>query len=85
VTLTPELQQLIDSEVAAGRFGSADEFLRAAVHHFVIARELGEIYSPEEIEEMIARGLAQMEQGETIDGDEAFLQLRSQSAERRRR
>jgi antitoxin ParD1/3/4 len=85
VTLNPELQQLVDAEVSAGRFGSVDEFLSAAVHHFVIARELGETYTPEEVEEKIAVGLAQIERGETIDGDEAFLQLRSQSAERQRR
>jgi putative addiction module CopG family antidote len=85
VTLTPELERLIDSEVQAGRFQNADEFLRAAVHHFVAARDLGESYALEELEGKIARGLAQVEQGETIDGDEAFLRLRSLSAERRLR
>jgi Arc/MetJ-type ribon-helix-helix transcriptional regulator len=85
VSLTPELQHLIDAEVAAGRFRDVDEFLEAAVQHYVIARDLGETYAREEIEEKIAHGLAQVEHGETIDGDEAFLQLRSQSAERRRR
>lgn len=85
VTLSAELQQLIDAEVARGRFGSADEFINAAIDHFLISRELGEIYTRTELEEKVALGLAQIERGETIDGDEAFLQLRSQSAERRRR
>jgi antitoxin ParD1/3/4 len=83
VTLTPELEQLIDSEVSAGKFQSAGDFLAAALQHYVIARDLGEAYTRDEIEEKIARGLAQIEQGETIDGDEAFLLLRSKIAERR--
>ena len=85
VTLTPELQQLIEAEVSTGRFRSVDEFLCAAIEHFMVARELEVDVSREVIEEKIALGLAQIEQGETIDGDEAFLQLRSESAERRRR
>lgn len=40
-------------------------------------------YTREEVEEKIARGLAQAERGEAIDGDEAFRRLRAQSAERR--
>jgi predicted transcriptional regulator len=35
------------------------------------------------IEETITRGLAQAERGETIDGEEAFRQLRAYAAERR--
>jgi Arc/MetJ-type ribon-helix-helix transcriptional regulator len=85
VALTPEVQALIDSELKCGNFSSAGEFLSAAVQHFLIARELGEAYTAREVEEKIARGLDQIERGETIDGDEAFLQLRSDSAERRRR
>jgi len=85
ITVTPEVEHLIEAEVRAGNSPSAAEFLTAAVQHYVIARDLGNTYTREEIEEKIARGLAQIEQGETIDGDEAFLQLRSESAERRRR
>jgi len=43
-----------------------------------------EQYSPEEIEEKIARGLAQAERGETVDGETAFRDLRAFAAERRR-
>jgi antitoxin ParD1/3/4 len=85
VPLSPELERLIDSEVQTGNFPSAVEFLSAAVQHCLIGRELGESYTVEEIDEKIGRGLAQIERGDTIDGDEAFLQLRSENAERRRR
>jgi hypothetical protein len=36
--------------------------------------------SREEIDEKIARGVAQIDRGETIDGEEAFRRLRAQSA-----
>jgi hypothetical protein len=51
---------------------------------YVSSRDLGEEYSPEEIEEKIARGLSQAERGETVDGEAAFRELRAFAAERRR-
>jgi len=60
-----------------------DEFLNKAVYHYVVARDLGEEYSREQIEEKIARGLAQVERGETVDGDEFFEQLRLRGEELR--
>ena len=51
---------------------------------YVSSRDRGEEYSPEEIEEKIARGLAQAERGETVDGETAFRDLRAFAAERRR-
>jgi Arc/MetJ-type ribon-helix-helix transcriptional regulator len=84
VTLKPEIEKLIAEEVESGRFTNTDEFLDKAVYHYLIARDLGEDYTREEVEEKIARGLAQAERGETIDGEEAFRQLRQHSAERRR-
>jgi predicted transcriptional regulator len=49
-----------------------------------IARNLAEDDTRDEIEEKIARGLAQAERGEVIDGEEAFRQFREYCAERRR-
>jgi len=84
VTLKPEIEKVIAKEVESGRSTNPDEFLDKAVYHYLIARDLGEDYTREEVEEKIARGLAQPESGETIDGVEAFRQLRSYRAERRR-
>ena len=72
VELDPETERLIAKEVQSGRSPSANEFISRAVKHFVIARELGEEYTPEEIEAKIARGLASLERGEGVDG-EKFL------------
>jgi predicted transcriptional regulator len=49
-----------------------------------IARNLAEDDMRDEVEEKIARGLAQAERGGVIDGDEVFRQLREYCAERRR-
>ena len=83
VTLKPELEQLIDAEVKSGRSTDSNEFLNRAVYHYVLARDLGQEYSPEEMDRMIAEALDEIEADETIDGDEAFRQLRACSAARR--
>ncbi len=85
VIVTPDLEKLIQSELQTGRFDNAEEFLKAAVEHYLIARDLGSTYTREEIEEKIVRGLSQIEAGETVDGDEAFAQLRARSAERQQK
>jgi hypothetical protein len=76
VTLKPEVAKLIEDELKAGRSADAGEFIDKAVYHFVVARDLGQAYSRQELEEKIARGKAQIERGETVDGDEFFEQLR---------
>jgi predicted transcriptional regulator len=84
VTLKPELEKLIVDEVEAGRSRDPNEFLNRAVYHYVVARDLGEEYTPEDIDRMIADGLDDIERGDTVDGEEAFRQLRAYCAERRR-
>lgn len=84
VNLKPELETLIASEVKAGRASDPGEFLNRAVYHYVVARDLGQEYTSEEIDRMICEGLDDIERGDTIDGEEALRQLRALSAERRR-
>ena len=83
VTLKPELEKLIEDEVKSGRSSDPNEFLNRAVYHYVVARDLGEEYTPEEIDRMIADGLDDLERGDIIEGEEAFRRLRAYSAERR--
>ncbi len=77
VTLRPELEKLIQDEVKSGRSSDPNEFLNRAIYHYVLARDLGEEYTPQEIDAMIAQGLADFERGDTVDGHEAFLRLRA--------
>ena len=85
VELKPELEILIAGEVKAGRASDPGEFLNRAVYHYVVARDLGQEYTPEEIDRLICEGLDDVDRGDTIDGEEAFRQLRALSAERRRK
>jgi Arc/MetJ-type ribon-helix-helix transcriptional regulator len=82
VTLKPELERLIDEEVKAGRSADPDDFLNRAVYHYVVARDLGQEYTAHEIDRLIAEGMDEIERGETIDGEEAFGQLREFAAQR---
>ena len=84
VILRPELEKLIEDEVKSGRSSDLNEFLNRAVYHFVVARDLGEEYTSEEIDRMIAEGLDDIERNDTVEGEEAFNQLRAHSSERRR-
>jgi antitoxin ParD1/3/4 len=84
VTLKPELEKLVEDEVQSGRSPDPNDFFNRAVYHYVLARDLGEEYAPEEIDRMIAEGLDDIARGDTIEGQEAFRQLRAHSAERRR-
>ena len=70
VKLDQETERVIVEEVQAGRFRDAGEFIGRAVKHFVITRQLGEEYTPEEIEAKIARGIASLDRGEGVDGEE---------------
>ena len=85
VTLKPELQKVIEDEVSSGRSPDPNEFLNRAVYHYVVARDLGEVYSAEEIDKIIDEGLDDISRSDTVDGEEAFRQLRTHSAERRQR
>src|SRR5437773_12284362 len=85
VTLNPELEKRIEDEVNSGRSVGPDEFLNRAVYHYLFARDLGEEYTPEEIETIIAEVLDDLGRGDTAEGEYALRQLRDYSAERRGR
>ena len=78
VELDQDTERLITEEVRTGRSPNAKEFIKRAVKHFIIARELGEEYTPEEIEEKIARGIASLERGEGVDGAEFLNSLEAE-------
>ena len=69
----------------SGRAADSNDFMNRAVYHYVLARDLGEEYTAEEIDRMIAEGLDDIACGETIGGEEALRQLRAHSAEQRRK
>jgi len=85
VKLDAETEKLVQKEIETGRFPSAAALVGTALQHYFIAREFGEEYTREKIDEKIGRGLAQLEAGEGVDGEECFEQLRKRGQEIRSR
>ena len=73
VSLKPELEKLIEDEVKSGRSRDPNEFLNRAVYHYVVARDLGEEYTPEEIDAMISEGLDEIERDDLAVGQRRVL------------
>jgi antitoxin ParD1/3/4 len=79
VHLTPELEQLVQSRVQSGRYGSASEVVRDALRLLADRDELAELRK-QELRKRIAQGLESLHRGEGIDGDEFFSQLERDEA-----
>jgi Arc/MetJ-type ribon-helix-helix transcriptional regulator len=77
--LNPEVGKLIDDEVKSGRYSNPAEFLNEAVHHFVIARDLGQEFSPAELDKLIAEGLENLDANGGMDGEEFFRHMAAHS------
>lgn len=84
VSLTPELEKLVDRKVASGMYNSASEVVRDALRLLVERDELRE-RRLQALRSDIQAGLDHLQNGETVQGDEAFDILRRRSAERRSR
>jgi antitoxin ParD1/3/4 len=76
VKLDAETEKLVQKEMETGRFPDPATLVGVALQHYFIAREFGEEYTREEIDEKIARGLAQLDAGQGVNGEEFFEQLR---------
>jgi Arc/MetJ-type ribon-helix-helix transcriptional regulator len=69
--------------VESGRFASPQELVAIAVDDYLREPDVLDAYSREEIEEKIERGIAELDAGKGIDGEEVFRRLREKSARRR--
>lgn len=76
IKLDAETEKLVQKEMETGRFADPATLVGVALQHYFIAREFGEEYTREEIDEKIARGLAQLDAGQGVNGEEFFEQLR---------
>lgn len=74
VSLTPELEELIHERVKGGRYHSASEVVREALRLLEERDELRRLRL-EEMRKKIAEGLASLDRGEAVPGDEAFAEL----------
>jgi antitoxin ParD1/3/4 len=71
IELPPELEHLVQSKVASGRYQSASEVLKDALR-LLEEQELYTALHRDEIREKIARGYASLRAGQGIDGEAMF-------------
>ncbi len=84
IDLKPEQQRVIDLAVGSGAYQSPDEVIDQAFE--IIREQLGledwMLEQRETVAAHIAKGFAQAERGELIDGDTVLEVLRQRHAER---
>jgi antitoxin ParD1/3/4 len=78
ISLTPELEQFIQSQIASGKYASTEEVIIAGIK---LLEERERIYKGrfEELKREIAIGVEQLERGERLDGREVIEKLRQKN------
>ncbi len=84
VSLTPELEKLVQKKVDSGLYYSASEVIREALR---LLKEHDELRQRriDQIRKKIARGIEQLDRGEGVDGEEFFEELQRKGQRRRRK
>jgi antitoxin ParD1/3/4 len=75
ISLTPELERLVDERVKSGRYASASEVIREGLRLLEEQEELKQ-QRLAEVRRKIDRGIDQLERGLGIPGPEARARLR---------
>lgn len=84
VSLTKELEDLVNSKVGTGRYLSASEVVRDALRLLEERDRMQEI-RVEEMRRAIRAGNEQLARGEHIAGESVFGEIREKSRQRRRK
>ena len=87
VSLTPELERMVQEKVESGRYTSASEVVREALR-LMETRDQRMAEREEALKEfqaMLDGRIAEADAGGWIDGEEAFARLRAKSAARRKK
>jgi antitoxin ParD1/3/4 len=84
VSLTPELEQFVQTKVESGRYNSASEVVREALrllqdHEQARAAQLAEF------NQELGRRLASLDRGEKVDPAKVRVRLQRKSEERQKR
>lgn len=83
ITLTPDLQKLVQNRVASGQYLTAGDVIAAAIVALEQQEAFGE-FEVGELDQLLAEGERSIEQEGTLDGGEAFkLRCESRAAKRR--
>ena len=79
VSLTPELEKLVESKVQSGRYQSASEVIREGLRLLDDQDRLRNAQL-EEVRRKIQIGIDQLDRGEGIDGGTILAELKQKSA-----
>jgi antitoxin ParD1/3/4 len=83
VSLTPELERLIQEKVESGLYNSQSEVVREALRLLEEQDRLRELHLTR-LRAALSKGLEQANGGETLDGEEVVQEMRELLRERRR-
>ena len=75
ISLTPELEELVQKKVESGRYSSASEVIRAGLR--LLEQE-------DAMRAQVHEGIEQAERGELVDGEEAVARVKKRAASKRR-
>jgi len=82
VSLTPELEEFVQSRVASGRYQTASEVIREGLR-LLEEREQTREVALKELKAKLRRGIKEADMGEFLEGDVVFQEIRQLSARRR--
>jgi putative addiction module CopG family antidote len=80
INLKPELEQLIQKDIARGAYQSVEEYVERAVQMLHDEEDLLQ-ENKDAIHQEIGRGLAELDRGEGIPGDVSRARLQEKKAE----
>ena len=81
VSLSPELENFVQTKVTTGRYTSASEVVREALR-LLEDHDKARTAQLEEFRSEADRRLASLDRGEGIDGEKVFAQIREKSSSR---
>ncbi|MEE9281281.1 MAG: type II toxin-antitoxin system ParD family antitoxin [Myxococcota bacterium] len=81
VSLTPDLEELVQKKVQSGRYASASEVVREALRLLAERDELREV-ELQALRTKVEQGLDEARRGELVDGEDAFREVRGRRAAR---
>ena len=84
VSLTPELENFVQTIVQTGRYNSASEVVREALR-LLEDQDKARTTQLDEFRSEVDRRLASLDRGEGIDGETVFAQIREKSEQHRRK
>jgi len=88
VSITPELEKFVEQEVKTGLYQSASEVIRAGLRRLKEDKERKPrfmVSSLAELEDKLLEGVAELDRGEGLSGEQVFADLKAHSKRRRSR